>query len=150
MKHVYPVLTHLLNSWHTGEKNMPRQKKSYEFTKMAVKHKTSIPLSEPNLPLALKGVLSPQLIFLSANFLHQLFMRMNILSVDFVSYKFLRILSSASVRVALGQATLILWNPSPAFPKILPLSSHKPALWIIRSSNSSTLRPVSLKSSHTR
>ena len=53
MKHVYLVLPHLLNSWHTGEKNTPRQKKSYRFTKMAVKHKTSIPLSEPNIPSAL-------------------------------------------------------------------------------------------------
>ena len=37
------------------------------------------------------------------------------------------ILSKASANTALGQAMLIRWKPSPAWPKIAPLSSHNPA-----------------------
>ena len=44
-----------------------------------------------------------------------------------------RIRSSASVRVARGQAMLIRWKPRPQSPKIFPLSSQSFALLIIRS-----------------
>ncbi len=59
-------------------------------------------------------------------------------------------LSSASTRILRGQARLSRWNPSPLFPKKIPLLSHSRALLRTRSWISSGESPVPLKSIHAR
>ena len=59
-------------------------------------------------------------------------------------------LSRASRRILCGQAVLIRWKPSPALPKIAPLSSQRFAFCMIMSSSSAVVIPVPLKSSQIR
>ena len=59
-------------------------------------------------------------------------------------------LSMASRRTLRGQATLTRWKPSPALPKIAPLSSQSRAFRMISSSSSAVFSPVPLKSSQIR